>query len=158
LWKVRRLFWNDRASHEESVKKNLLSLEATKQRHLGTDPNPERYNPDLWIDEYYFLNRPGQGDIQTDLFYDYQNNVKSYPAWQKWLRNYKPPLLVLWGRYDPSFTLAGAEGYKKDDPNAEVHLLEAGHFALDTDAPEMIELTREFLGRQAERFGMLGSI
>ncbi|MBS2008637.1 MAG: alpha/beta hydrolase [Cyanobacteria bacterium SZAS TMP-1] len=148
LWEVRRAFWNDRSSHEEGVRKNLLSLEATRQRHVGSDPNPSRYNPDLWMDEFYFLNRPGQSDIQIDLFCDYQNNVRSYPAWQRWLREHKPPLLVVWGRFDPSFTVAGAEAYKTDVPGAEVHILDAGHFALDTRAAEIIEIADTFLHRQ----------
>src|SRR6201989_3094116 len=100
LWAVRRAFWQDRAAHEAAVRANLLSLEVNRERHLGTTPDSSHYNPDLWVDEYYFLNQPGQADIQLDLFYDYQNNVKSYPEWQQWLRDHQPPLLVLWGRYD----------------------------------------------------------
>ena len=96
LWAVRRAFWQDRAAHEAEVRANLLSLEATRNRHIGTSPDSSQYNPDLWVDEYYFLNQPGQADIQLDLFYDYQNNVKSYPKWQQWLRDHQPPLLVLW--------------------------------------------------------------
>jgi len=145
LWEVRRAFWKDRAAHETKVRANLLSLEATRQRHVGTSPNPELLNPDSWVDEYYFLNQPGQGDIQLDLFYDYQNNVKSYPVWQQWLRDYQPPLLVLWGRYDPSFTVAGAEAYRRDVPSAEVHILDAGHFAMDLLPDEVIHLTDSFL-------------
>jgi hypothetical protein len=103
------------------VRSNLLSLEATRKRHVGTSPDPAQYDPDLWVDECYFLNQPRQADIQLDLFYDDQNNLKSYPKWQQWLRDAKPPLLVLWGRYDTSFTVAGGEAYKKDDPRAEVH-------------------------------------
>jgi pimeloyl-ACP methyl ester carboxylesterase len=148
LWAVRRLFWQDRTAHEAAVRSNLLSLEATRSRHLGTSPDPTQYNPDSWVDEYYFLNQPGQGDIQLDLFYDYQNNVKSYPKWQQWLRDHKPPLLVLWGRYDPSFTVAGGEAYQKDDPRAEVHSLDAGHFALDLKAEEIIHFTEDFMARQ----------
>ena len=151
LWAVRRAFWQDRSAHEAEVRSNLLSLEATRKRHVGTSPDPTLYDPDLWLDEYYFLNQPGQGDIQLDLFYDYQNNLKSYPKWQQWLRDYKPPLLVLWGRYDTSFTLAGAEAYKKDDPRAEVHILEAGHFALDLRPKEIIRLTQEFMARQVPK-------
>lgn len=148
LWEVRRAFWRDRATHEAGVRKNLLSLEATRQRHVGTSPQPELLNPDAWVDEYYFLNQPGQGDIQLDLFYDYQNNVKSYPAWQQWLREHQPSLLVLWGRYDPSFTVAGAEGYRRDVPAAEVHILDAGHFALDLLPGDVIRLTGAFLDKQ----------
>jgi pimeloyl-ACP methyl ester carboxylesterase len=122
-----------------------LSLNATRQRHIGSDPNPERYNPDLWVDEYYFLNQPGQAEIQLDLFYDYRNNVKAYPSWQKWLRDHQPPLLVLWGKYDPSFVVAGAESYQAADPRAEINILDAGHFAMDLDAAEIIHLTEQFM-------------
>jgi pimeloyl-ACP methyl ester carboxylesterase len=96
-----------------------------------TAPHPERINPDTWTDEYTFLTRPGETQIQLDLFYDYQTNVAAYPVWQQWLRDHQPRLLVLWGRYDPSFTIAGAHGYKKHVPGAQVVLLDAGHFALD---------------------------
>jgi pimeloyl-ACP methyl ester carboxylesterase len=145
LWAVRRVFWQNRAAHEADVRANLLSLKATRQRHIGSDPNPERYNPDLWVDEYYFLNQPGHAEIQLDLFYDYQNNIKAYPLWQKRLRYHQPPLLVLFGKYDPSFVVAGAESYRTADPRAEVHILEAGHFAMDTDATEVIHLTEQFM-------------
>jgi pimeloyl-ACP methyl ester carboxylesterase len=145
LWAVRRAFWEDRAAHEAEVRTNLLSLEATKTRHVGTSPDVSLYNPDLWVDEYYFLNQPGQADIQLDLFYDYQNNVKSYPKWQQWLRDHQPPMLVVWGKYDPSFTVAGAEAYRRDDPRAEVHILDAGHFAIDLKAGEIIQLTEAFM-------------
>ncbi|MEZ0296132.1 MAG: alpha/beta fold hydrolase [Candidatus Methylacidiphilales bacterium] len=149
LWAVRRAFWQDRPAHEKELRANFLSLEATRKRHVGSSPDPSLYNPDLWVDEHSFLNRPGQGDIQLDLFYDYQSNVKSYPAWQKWLRDNQPPLLVLWGRYDLSFTVAGAEGYRKDNPRAEIHILDAGHFASDLQAParEIIRLTAQFMSR-----------
>lgn len=149
LWETRRAFWKDRAAHEDALRKNLLSLEATRQRHVGTSPHPERFNPDTWTDEFYFLNRPGQADIQADLFFDYQHNVASYPLWQKWLRAHQPPMLVLWGRYDPSFALAGAEAYRSDVPAAEVHILDAGHFALDEQPAEIIRLTESFLQQQA---------
>lgn len=145
LWAARRAFWADRASHEESLRRNLLSLAAARQRHLGSDPNVERYDPDLWTDEFAFLSRPGQAEIQTELFYDYRNNVLAYPKWQAWLRATRPRLLVLWGRYDPSFDLSEPEAYRRDVPSAEVHLLDAGHFALDTAADRIADLVRGFL-------------
>ena len=145
LWAARRAFWEDRASQEAGFRKSFLSLDTTRARHLGTSPHPELIDPDTWTDEFYFLNQPGQADIQTELFFDYQNNVKAYPVWQKWLRDHQPPILVLWGRYDPSFTVAGAEAYRKDVPGAEVHILDAGHFALDEQAGEVIRLTEAFM-------------
>jgi len=151
LWGARRAFWQDRGSHEAEFRKAFLSVEATRNRHVGTSPHPERLNPDTWTDEFYFLNQPGQADIQTELFYDYQTNVKSYPTWQKWLRDNQPPLLVIWGKYDASFTVAGAQAYKRDVPGAEVHILEAGHFGLDEKAGEIIALTGDFLARQTKK-------
>ncbi len=148
LWDTRRAFWRDRAAHEEALRANFLSLEATRQRHVGSTPHPERLNPDLWVNEHYFLGQPGQSAIQSDLFFDYQNNVKAYPTWQRWLRERQPPLLVLWGRYDPSFAVAGAEAYRRDVPGAEVHLLDAGHFALDEGADGIIALVGAFLNGQ----------
>ena len=145
LWEKRRAYWRDRASHEAELQANLMSFDATRLRHVGTSPHPERYNPDLWVDEYRFLSSPGQQHIQTELFYDYRTNVASYPAWQRFLRERRPPTLVLWGRYDPSFALEGAHAYRDDIPDAEIHILDAGHFALDEATDEIASLTRAFL-------------
>jgi len=82
LWAARRAFWADRAANEAKLRASFLSFEATKSRHLGSSPRPELYDPDAWTDEFAFLERPGEADIQTELFYDYRNNVASYPAWQ----------------------------------------------------------------------------
>ncbi len=146
LWETRRAFWADRPANEARLRANLMSLDAARQRHVGTSPYPERYDPDLWTDEFAFLSRPGQDQIQSDLFYDYRTNVATYPQWQAWLRRHQPPLLVLWGTYDPSFTVAGAEAYRTDVPDAQVHLLPAGHFAMDEAASDVAEFTAEFLG------------
>lgn len=145
LWKVRRAFFEDRKGHEAEVIKNLLSLEATRSRHIGTSPEVAKYDPDLWVDEYYFLNQPGQAAIQIDLFYDYRTNIASYSPWQQWLREHQPPLLVLWGKYDPSFTVDGAHAYKRDVPKAEIHILDAGHFAMDLKVGEVVILTKAFM-------------
>jgi pimeloyl-ACP methyl ester carboxylesterase len=147
-WATRRAFWADRATHDEALRKNLLSLVATKTRHVGDDPKTELYDPDLWTDEYAFLNSPGQAQIQSDLFYDYRTNVDAYPTWQAWMQKTQPKLLVLWGKHDLSFDAGEPERYRKDVPNAEVYVLEAGHFALDTKADEIAELVREFMKAQ----------
>jgi len=145
IWKTRRAFWADRAANESALRVNLLSMETTRGRHVGSDPNVERYDPDLWTDEFYFLNQPGQAEIQTDLFYDYRTNVENYPKWQAWMREKQPRLLVIWGKYDPSFDPGEPERYRQDVPKAEVHVLDAGHFALDTAADEIAQLVRGFL-------------
>jgi pimeloyl-ACP methyl ester carboxylesterase len=147
-WATRRAVWADRPAHEEALRKNLLSLATTKTRHIGDDPNIELYDPDLWTDEYAFLNAPGQAQIQSDLFYDYRTNVDAYPKWQAWLQKTQPRLLVLWGKHDLSFDPGEPERYRKDVPNAEVHVLDAGHFALDTKADDIAALVREFMKTQ----------
>jgi pimeloyl-ACP methyl ester carboxylesterase len=145
LWQARRAFWADRAANEAKLRANFLSFEATKQRHIGSSPYPDRYDPDSWTDEYAFLMRPGQDQIQADLFYDYRTNVASYPRWQAYLREHQPPTLVVWGKYDPSFAVDGAHAYARDVPDAEIHILEAGHFALDEASDEIALLMRRFL-------------
>ncbi|CAB3661354.1 Haloalkane dehalogenase 2 [Paraburkholderia graminis C4D1M] len=147
LWETRKAFWKDRAQHEASLWANLASPDALKLRHVGTSPNPQRYDPDNWRDEEQFLARPGQAAIQTDLFYDYRTNLESYPRWQAWLREHRPPTLVTWGKYDPSFTVHGAHAYKRDVPDAEVHVLDAGHFALEEASDDIAALTLDFMRR-----------
>ena len=147
LWEQRRAYWRDRAALEEKVISSFTSLQGARERHVGSSPHPEKYNPDTWTDEYAALMRPGQRRIQADLFYDYRTNVSSYPKWQTWLREHQPALLVLWGRYDPSFAVAGAAAYQRDVPDAEVHILDAGHFAMDEALDQIAPLVRSFLAK-----------
>lgn len=145
IWATRRAFWTDRATYEPALKQNFLSYTATRNRHVGQDPNTELYDPDLWRDELAFLNSPGQAQIQTDLFYDYQSNVSAYPQWQAWLKKTHPRLLVLWGKYDPSFDIGEPKRYREDVPEAEIHMIDAGHFALDTKSDEIATMVQRFL-------------
>jgi pimeloyl-ACP methyl ester carboxylesterase len=153
LWQKRREFWADRAANEAGLRANFLSLAATRQRHVGSNPNPDTLDPDRWTDEFAFLNRPGEDDIQTDLFYDYRTNVASYPAWDAWQRQNQPATLVIWGKYDPSFLVAEAAAYQRDLPKAEVHILDAGHFALYEKPDESAALIGDFLRRQVRPNG-----
>src|SRR5580692_4951491 len=147
-WKTRRAFWADRAPNESALRTNLLSLATTRTRHVGNDPNVERYDPDLWTDELAFLSQPGQADIQTELFYDYRTNVDAYPKWQAWMREIQPHLLVIWGKHDLSFDLGEPERYRKDVRDAQIHVLDASHFALDTKADEIAALVHDFMNGQ----------
>jgi len=147
-WKTRRAFWADRAANENALRTNLLSLQTTRTRHVGTDPNVERYDPNLWTDEFYFLNQPGQAEIQSELFYDYRTNVENYPKWQAWMREKQPRLLVIWGKHESSFDSSEPESYRRDVPNAEVHLVDGGHFALDTAADEISVRVSQFMEMQ----------
>jgi len=144
-WKTRREYWADRAANEAALRANLLSLAATRARHVGNDPDVERHDPDLWTDEFFFLNQPGQADIQSDLFYDYRTNVTAYPTWQAWLRKTQPRLLVIWGKYELSFDPSEPESYRRDVPKAEIHSVDGGHFALDTAADEIARLVAAFV-------------
>jgi len=134
-------FWAEPEAHPEVIDA-FLSFEGTEQRHIAGTSHPERYNPASWTDEFAHLSKAGQREIQSALLYDYRTNIASYPAWQSWLRTHQPPTLVVWGANDPSFVAAGAEAFKRDLPDAEIHLLDAGHFALDeqTDAIAMLIL------------------
>ena len=153
-WATRRAFWADRAAHEGALRTNLLSLATTKTRHIGDDPKTELYDPDLWTDEYAFLNSPGQAQIQSDLFYDYRTNVDAYPKWQAWMQKTQPSLLVIWGKHDLSFDPGEPERYRRDVPEAEVHVLDAGHFALDTKPDEIAAMVRQFVSAQIMRTGL----
>lgn len=139
-------YWVDPKAHPEVVNA-FLSFEATEQRHTAGTSHPDRYNPDTWTDEYAHLSKPGQREIQAALLYDYRTNVASYPKWQAWLRDNRPPTLVAWGANDPSFTAPGAQAFKRDLPDAEIHLLDAGHFALDEKTDEIARLILDFMAR-----------
>ncbi|WP_216857035.1 alpha/beta fold hydrolase [Acidisoma sp. S159] len=135
-------YWANSKAHPEAVAA-FLSFDATEQRHTaGTS------HPDSWTDEYVHLSKPGQREIQADLLYDYRTNVAAYPKWQAWLRDHRPPTLVAWGANDPSFAAPGAEALKRDLPDAEIHLLDAGQFALDEKTDEIARLILDFMARQ----------
>ncbi len=139
-------FWADPKAHPEVVDA-FLSYEATKQRHLAGTSHPEAYDPNSWDNEFAHLSQPGQREIQTALLYDYRTNVASYTAWQAWLRQHRPPTLVVWGANDPSFIAAGATAFRADLPDAEIHLLDAGHFALDEKTDDIARLILDFMAR-----------
>jgi pimeloyl-ACP methyl ester carboxylesterase len=144
-WNLRRAYWADRARHEAQVRAALASVEAGIARHVGGRAHAEHFSPDLWMDEIAFLARPGMADIQLQLIYDYQSNLRAYPAWQAFLRQRRPPLLVLWGVHDPIFSVAGAQALRREQPDAELHLLEAGHFAINDCPQHIAQHVRRFL-------------
>ena len=143
-WSGIAQYWTDPAAHPE-VLDAFLSPEATERRHTAGTSHPERYDPDTWRDEIAHLARPGQREIQATLLYDYRTNVVAYPVWQAWLRQHRPPTLVVWGANDPSFVAAGATAFRTDVPDAEIHLLDAGHFALDEQNDTIAALILDFM-------------
>lgn len=144
-WEIRKAFWRDRGAYEAAMREALLSETMARQRHLAGATRPECIDPDTWRDEWTFLTRPGMADIQLDLAFDYQSNVAAYPDWQAYLREHRPPTLVVWGKYDPLFTIAGAMAFLREVPRAEFHLLNASHFALDEEAGLIGGLVNRFL-------------
>ena len=109
---------------------------------------PERVSPDTWTLDSALLARPGNDEIQLDLFGDYQSNIALYPKFQDYLRTRRPPLLAVWGKNDPFFLPPGAQAFKRDQPDAEIHLLDAGHFALESQGPHIAGIIRDFLVRK----------
>jgi pimeloyl-ACP methyl ester carboxylesterase len=107
--------------------------------------DPETVAPEGYTLDTALMERPGNKEIQLDLFLDYASNVELYPKFQEYFRNSKPPLLAIWGKNDPFFIPAGAEAFRKDNPKAQVRFLDTGHFALETDAVEIADAIREFL-------------
>ncbi len=144
-WNIRKAFWQDRQAHEEELRQALLSSEVARQRHTGSEVDPERIDPDTWTGEFAFLTRPGVDRIQLDLMFDYRTNLAAYPRWQKYLREHRPPTLVVWGKKDPLFTVEGALAFGREIPDAEIHLLNAGHFALDEELDVVATLIHRFL-------------
>ncbi|KXF83816.1 alpha/beta hydrolase [Rhodococcus ruber Chol-4] len=138
----------DRTAHEPAVRA-LLEPEATRWQYVHGVPEDrlDRVAPEAWLLDQMGLDRPGNKEIQLQLFWDDQFNLDAYPAFQEYFRAWRPPTLVTWGRGDEIFGPAGAEAFARDLPDAEIHLLDAGHFALETHGPEIANLVRGFLGR-----------
>ena len=132
---------------DEAQVRELLTLPATRGQYVGGAADPELIAPDGWTLDQHFLDLPGRKQIQVDLAFDYHTNVELYPRWQAWLREYTPPTLIAWGRGDFFFTVNGARAYLRDVPDAELHLFDTGHFALEENLPDIAPLIATFLYR-----------
>jgi len=146
FWEPLFAYAKDRDRHEGEVRA-FYSYEATKWQWTHGTRDPEAVAPDTWELDFHYLQRPGNQEIQLDLFFDYQFNLDLYPAFQEYFREHRPPTLVLWGKNDEIFGPAGAEAYRRDLPDAEIHLLDTGHFALVEDLDFMAERIHDFLSR-----------
>ncbi|MFF5286857.1 alpha/beta hydrolase [Streptomyces sp. 62] len=151
FWDVLFAHARDRAANEPAVRE-LLTAEATRWQYTHGVPADrlDRIAPEAWTLDQAGLDRPGNKEIQLQLFWDYQFNLDGYPAFQEYFRTHRPPLLAAWGRGDEIFGPAGAEAFARDLPDAEIHLLDAGHFALETHGEEIAALVRDFLGRHVK--------
>ena len=124
-------FWAHRNSETERPVRALLTAETTKFQYVHGAQDPEKINPDSYTFDQFFLDRPGNDDIQLDLFHNYPSNVKLYDEWHQYFRDHQPRTLIVWGKNDPFFTVEGAQAFLRDLPQAELYLLDAGHFALE---------------------------
>lgn len=141
-------FWENREAAEPAVR-GFLALEATRSQYLEGVGDPVSVNPDLWTLDQHFLDLPGRDQVMLDLIYDYPNNLTLYPSWHAYLREHRPPTLIPWGANDQYFVADGARAYLADIPDAELHLLDTGHFALATHAAEIAELIAAFHAKHA---------
>jgi pimeloyl-ACP methyl ester carboxylesterase len=136
--------WKERTPQTEARLKELFELPATKRQYLEGAPDPSLVSPDAWEHAQWGMDRPGDKEIQFALHANYGSNVEHYDGWHAYFRKYQPPALVVWGKGDFVFTPAGAEAYRKDLKHVELHFLNAGHFALETNASEIAGFIRGF--------------
>ncbi len=147
-WNPIQAYWKDPSPQNRAALRAFLTPETTRWQYTHGEPHPERLSPDAWTLDAALLARPGNDEIQLDLFGDYQSNVALYPKFQEYFRTRRPPLLAVWGKNDPFFLPPGAHAFKRDIADAEIHLLDAGHFALESQAAEIARLIDDFLARK----------
>jgi pimeloyl-ACP methyl ester carboxylesterase len=146
FWKPLKGYWQEPNSQlKRDALRAFLNVDATRWQYMHGVPHPELVSPDGWTTDQYLLDREGNDEIQLDLFLSYGSNPPLYPQWQAYFRKHQPPTLIVWGRNDEIFPPAGAEPYKRDLKTLEFHLLDAGHFALETNLYEISTLMRAFL-------------
>ncbi len=149
-WKNVKAAYNKEVMSNDEALRFLLTIGATKWQYTNGMPNLEAVSPDNWGHVQPLLDREGNQEIQLQMFYSYGSNPPLYPAWQEYLREQQPPTLIVWGQNDEIFPAAGAEPYKQDLKDLEYHLIDTGHFALETHGQEIADLIRDFLNRKVE--------
>jgi pimeloyl-ACP methyl ester carboxylesterase len=145
FWGPLKAYWYEPNEKNKEALGKFLTIEATKWQYTHGVRNESAISPDNWILDQSLLDRPGNKEIQLQLFYDYRSNPPLYPQWQDYFRKYQPPTLVVWGRNDQIFTKEGAVPYQRDLKNIEVHLLDTGHFALEEEGELITDLISRFL-------------
>jgi pimeloyl-ACP methyl ester carboxylesterase len=145
FWDPIRVYWNNPTPENAKPLAGFISPDGVKWQYTHGVRNAERISPDNWNVDLRHLTREGNAEIQLALFYDYQNNVPHYPAWQTYFRKHQPPTLIVWGKNDYIFPVEGAHPYKRDLKNLEFHLLDTGHFALEEDGQLIANWIRSFL-------------
>jgi pimeloyl-ACP methyl ester carboxylesterase len=145
FWEPLRAFWVDPSEKNKNALRKFLTMEATRWQYTHGVKNEYAISPDNWIHDQLLLDRPGNNEIQLQLFYDYKSNPPQYPQWQEYFRKYQPPTLVVWGKNDVIFQKEGAIPYQRDLKNVQIHLLNTGHFALEEEGDLISKLISGFL-------------
>jgi len=147
FWAPIMAYWKTHGDKEREGIRFLTTDKATHWQYTNGVRDTSLVDPDAETVDQALMDRPGDADVQLDLFYDYRTNVPLYPQWHAYFHKYNPPMLIVWGQNDEIFVAAGAEPYKRDLSNVEIHMLDTGHFALETHGPEIGALINDFLGR-----------
>jgi pimeloyl-ACP methyl ester carboxylesterase len=142
-WAPIKQYWNEETAENREMVRNLLGADGIRFQYFHGVPNPAIIAPESYTLDTALIGRPGNMEIQLDLHLDYRNNIPVYPKFHEYFRQYKPPLMAIWGKNDPFFIPAGAEAYKKDLPSASIRFVDSGHFALETHVDEIAEGMRE---------------
>lgn len=151
FWNPIKAYWKDRTDENAVPIKKIFMPEGTKWQYTNGVRNIENLNPDTWTLDQYLIDRPGNKDIQLQLFYSYGSNPPLYPSWQEFFRKHQPPTLIVWGKNDVIFPPEGAEPYKRDLKNIEFHLLNTGHFALEEDCDVIAGYMNKFLDKNVKK-------
>jgi pimeloyl-ACP methyl ester carboxylesterase len=151
FWEPIKAYWSSGSREHREALRAGTTLESTRWQYVDGVADVSRLDPAAWIYDQARLDRPGNVDIQLDLFYDYRTNVDLYPRFHAFFRERKPPMLIVWGEHDKIFPAPGARAYLRDLPDAELHLLDTGHFALEDKGAEIAALMRSFLDRRIAR-------
>jgi len=151
FWDPIKAYWKEKSKENAAaLRDSLLTIEATKWQYTNGVRNTETIAPENWFNDQYLLERPGNKDIQLQLFYDYGSNPPLYPQWQAYFREYQPPTLIVWGKNDTIFPEEGAHPYKRDLKNIDFHILDTGHFALEEDGDTIADLITCFLAKHTD--------
>lgn len=149
-WNLFRAYWREPSQANRDACRVTMTPDATRMQYL-TGSDTDLMSPDGYELDIAYLARPGMDEIQLDFIYDYRTNVEQYPSWHAYIREHRPPILAIWGENDPFFLPPGAEAFKRDQPDAEVSFVAAGHFALETRAGDIAAKIRDFMERLASR-------
>lgn len=150
FWVPAKKYWADKTEANGNKLRPLFELPATKWQYSEGYRDMQHISPDAWTIDQAYMDRPGNKDIQLEMFYSYGTNPPLYPGWQAYFRKYQPPMLIVWGKNDKIFPPAGAHPYLRDLPKAELHLLDTGHFALEEDGESISRLMRTFLQKNVK--------